>query len=280
MPGTPRLLLHSRPSATMPPYQRGEVIVIYGVSPSEVPILEPEVALYPPTLFEGPEGASPWRVARVRSRQEKVLARHLLRSEVGYYLPLETKEVRRNGRRFVSHLPLFPGYVFFRGEKAAVLRSNVIVHLLEVQDQRLLGSELANLWAIQEAGLPLVAHPWLGPGDAVAIVDGPLKGWTGTVLREKGRTRLVVSVTFLRQSVAAELPRVALAPLLAAVKPGAPDGLVAEHRLGHADPWPIFDPGHQPILDALGQHVAQPVDLRRGLVADDDRFVAPGPERA
>ncbi|HET9226478.1 MAG TPA: transcription termination/antitermination NusG family protein [Thermoanaerobaculia bacterium] len=178
-----------------------------------MPILEPEVALYPPTLFESPEGASPWRVARVRSRQEKVLARHLLRSGVGFYLPLERREVRRGGRRFVSHLPLFPGYVFFRGDKAAALRSQVIVSLLEVQDQRLLHRELAELRAIQEAGLPLVVHPWLAPGDAVKIVDGPLKGWTGTVLREKNRLRLVVSVTFLRQSVAAELPREALAPL-------------------------------------------------------------------
>jgi hypothetical protein len=43
-------------------------------------------------------------------------------------------------------------------------------------------------------------------------VDGPLRGWTGTVLREKGRLRLVVSVTMLRQAVAAEIDREALAP--------------------------------------------------------------------
>lgn len=178
-----------------------------------MPILEPEVALHPPTLFDCPEGASPWRVARVRSRQEKVLARHLHQGGVGFYLPLERKEVRRAGRRFVSHLPLFPGYLFFRGDKAAALRSRVIVSLLEVPDQRLLHRELGELWALQQSGLPLVAHPWLGPGDAVRIVDGPLKGYAGTVLREKGRLRLVVSVTFLRQSVAAELPREALAPL-------------------------------------------------------------------
>ena len=163
-----------------------------------------------------PVEASPWRVARVRSRQEKVLARHLLRSGVGFYLPLQAKEVRRGGRRFVSHLPLFASYVFFRGgaeERMAVLRSNVIVHLLEVRDQQLLANELASLWAIQQAGLPLISYPWIGPGDEVKIVEGPFKGWTGTVLREKGRLRLVVSVTFLRQSVAAELPREALAPL-------------------------------------------------------------------
>ncbi len=44
-------------------------------------------------------------------------------------------------------------------------------------------------------------------------MDGPFRGWTGRVLREKGRLRLIVSVTFLRQSVAAELDREALAPL-------------------------------------------------------------------
>ncbi|HYN22309.1 MAG TPA: transcription termination/antitermination NusG family protein [Thermoanaerobaculia bacterium] len=181
-----------------------------------MPILEPEVALNPSTLLDRSVEASPWRVARVRSRQEKVLARHLLRSGVGFYLPLQAKEIRRGGRRFVSHLPLFPGYVFFRGgteERAAALRSNVMVNLLEVRDQQLLNDELASLWSIQQSGLPLVPHPWLAPGDEVKIVEGPFKGWTGTVLREKGRLRLVVSVTFLRQSVAAELPREALAPL-------------------------------------------------------------------
>ncbi len=44
------------------------------------------------------------------------------------------------------------------------------------------------------------------------IVSGAFRGYRGTVLREKGRTRLVVSVTLLRQSVAAELERDALAP--------------------------------------------------------------------
>lgn len=187
-----------------------------------MPILEPEVALYPSHQFELSEVALPWHVARVRSRQEKILARHLLGQEVGFYLPLLQKEVRRSGRRFVSHLPLFPGYVFFRGsvaERLAALQSHVIVNLLPVQDQRLLHRELANLWSIQQAGLPLVAHPYLGPGDAVEIVDGPLKGWTGTVLREKGRLRLVVSVTFLRQSVAAELDREILVPLRRSARP-------------------------------------------------------------
>jgi transcription antitermination factor NusG len=180
-----------------------------------VPILKREVDFFPPHLFELRRSDDPWWVAHVRSRQEKGLARHLHGEGVGFYLPQSAKEVRRNGRTFVSHLPLFPGYLFFRGsaaERLAALRSDLIVQVLAVGDQAGLGRELESLWRLQQSGAPLVPHPYLGPGDEVEIVDGPLRGWTGTVLREKGRLRLVVSVTMLRQSVAAELDRDALAP--------------------------------------------------------------------
>ena len=180
-----------------------------------MPILGPELNLYPSQLFASSEAGRPWRVARVRSRQEKELARRLALQEVGFYLPLERKQVRRAGRSFVSHLPLFPGYLFFRGsleERAAALRTDRIVDVIEVRDQALLERELRRLRQLEESGAPLVPHPYLGPGDEVEVVDGPFRGWTGTVLREKGRLRLVVSVSFLRQSVAAELGREDLVP--------------------------------------------------------------------
>jgi transcription antitermination factor NusG len=184
-----------------------------------VPILKREVDLSPSHLFELSRVEHPWWVAYVRSRQEKGLARHLSRLEgqgVGFYLPQAEKQVRRAGRTFVSSLPLFPGYLFFRGGAEArreALRSNLIVEVLPVLDQAGLEAELLSLWQLQQTGAPLVSHPYLEIGDEVEIVDGPLKGWTGTVLREKGRLRLVVSVTFLRQSVAAEMDREDLVPL-------------------------------------------------------------------
>jgi transcriptional antiterminator RfaH len=161
----------------------------------------------------------------VRSRQEKELTRHLLQHGVPFYLPLAEKQVRRAGRRFVSHLPLFPGYLFFRGtpeERRIALGSDRIVSVLDVCDQPLLDAELRSLWRLQESGAPLVPIPYLGPGDAVEVIEGPFRGLSGTVLREKGRSRLVVSVTFLRQSVAAELERAALAPLSPATAHPAP----------------------------------------------------------
>lgn len=151
-------------------------------------------------------------MAYVRSRQEKGLARHLLERGVPFYLPQREKAVQRHGRRRVSHLPLFPGYLFFRGERREALTSNLVCQVLEVPDQAALESELASLWRLQESGAVLVPHPYLGPGDEVEIVDGPLRGWRGTILREKGRLRLVVSIALLRQSVAAEVDRDRVAP--------------------------------------------------------------------
>ena len=181
-----------------------------------MPILKREIDLSPRHLFELSRTEHPWWVAWVRSRQEKGLARHLGGHGVGFYLPQAEKQVRRAGRTLVSSLPLFPGYLFFRGPAEArreALRSNLIVQVLPVLDQEGLHGELASLWRLQEAGAPLVPHPYIDVGDEVEVMDGPFRGWTGKVLREKGRLRLVVSITLLRQSVAAELDREVLAPL-------------------------------------------------------------------
>src|SRR5262245_11980370 len=110
-----------------------------------MPLLKRGTEIFPHGVFELSEAEYPWCVAHVRSRQEKVLARHASPLEVPFYLPQGPKETRRGGRRFVSYLPLFPGYFFFRGtgpQRTAVLRSNVVVRLLEVPDQELLTREL------------------------------------------------------------------------------------------------------------------------------------------
>jgi len=181
-----------------------------------VPILKPEVDLSPSHLFELSRTEHPWWVAWVRSRQEKGLARHLAGRGVGFYLPQASKQTLRAGRSFVSSLPLFPGYLFFRGPAAArleALQSNLIVQVLPVLGQEELQRELVSLWQLQQSGAPLIPVPYLEVGDEVEVMDGPFRGWTGKVLREKGKLRLVVSITLLRQSVAAELGREILAPL-------------------------------------------------------------------
>jgi transcription antitermination factor NusG len=197
-------------------FTAGENVSKSPVYTSSVPLLPREADHFPEDVFGLSLAEFPWGVAHVMSRAEKALARHLAALQVPFYLPLGERQVRRGGRSFTSYIPFFPGYVFLRGNatsRAKVIRDNLVVRLLDVPDQALLDVELRQLRDLQKAGAPLIPFPWLGPGDAVRIQEGPFRGYLGVVAREKGAQRLVVSVSMLRRSVAVELGREALAPV-------------------------------------------------------------------
>jgi transcription antitermination factor NusG len=186
-----------------------------------MPLLRREPDLFPQDLFDLPVESHPWWVAHVKSRQEKALARHIQPLGIPYYLPQREQKIRRAGRKFVSHLPLFPGYLFFRGtddDRYAALRSNLVGRVIEVVDQPLLDTELGRLRTLQESGLPLVSHPYIEPGSAVSITDGPFRDYSGIVIRAKGQLRIVISISLLRTSFAVELDREAVAPMVARVE--------------------------------------------------------------
>lgn len=179
-----------------------------------MPILKRESDVFPADLFDLPGERFPWWVAHTKTRQEKALARVLEPRGVPFYLPQREHRKRRAGRNFVSYLPLFPGYLFFRGsdsERLAALKSNLILRLLPVPEQSLLQEELAQLRVLQQSGASLVPFTPIHPGDPVRIAEGPFEGYTGIVLREKRGPRLVVCVSMLRKSVIVELPREVLA---------------------------------------------------------------------
>jgi transcriptional antiterminator RfaH len=180
-----------------------------------MPNLQREPEIFPADLFVNGHRHLPWWVAHVRPRREKAFSRLLRVFGVPHYLPQREHAVRRDGRRRVSWLPLFTGYVFFRGngvETASARRTNAIVRIVDVESQAELDRQLCEIWRLQLAGATLVPHPCLGPGDAVEVVDGPFRGYRGRVLREAGRLRLVVSIDLIRQAVAVELDREVLAP--------------------------------------------------------------------
>jgi transcription antitermination factor NusG len=190
-----------------------------------MPLLKREPDVFPADLFES-FPAEPWVVAHVRSRQEKVLARYLAPLRIAFYAPQREKRTRRNGRNFVSYLPLFPGYVFLRADASArahVRRSGVIVRLIEVPDPDGLQRELAQIHRLQRSGARLSPCRPLETGEAVRVVDGPFQGYWGIVVRERGAERLLVSVSLLRKTVSVEFEREMLAPApVASVSPPAP----------------------------------------------------------
>lgn len=182
-----------------------------------MPILKRGPDFLPETLFDLPPDRYPWWVVHVRSRQEKVLARECRARGVPFYLPLREYRNPRDPRRRISWLPLFPGYVFVRGdaghERLELLRTNLCVNVLTVLDQEGLSHDLSQVRRLQELGLPLRPLPELTKGSVVRVADGPFEGMTGRVTGLKGRSRFVVSVRFIHRAVSVELDREALLPV-------------------------------------------------------------------
>jgi len=175
-----------------------------------MPLLRKESEIHPETLFALDPASHPWWVAHVRSRREKALARYLLDRGIAFYLPQIEQRVRRSGRDFVSYLPLFSGYVFFRAPKEThdvVWRSDVIANVIAVPDQNTFDRELAQIRELQKSGATLRPHVALETGDAVRITGGAFKGYTGVVMEERGVERLIVSVSLLKKAVAVEFSR-------------------------------------------------------------------------
>lgn len=175
-----------------------------------MPLLRKEIDILPEDLFALPAGEYPWGVAHVRSRQEKVLARHLAQNAIPFYLPLTEIRRKRAGRQLTSHVPLFPGYVFHRapeGRREVLWRSDVIAHLIPVSDPQLLGQELEQLRRLQIAGASLQPYQELVPGQPVRIAEGAFAGYTGVVVRGKSRDRLIVRISLLKQAISVEFDR-------------------------------------------------------------------------
>ncbi len=189
-----------------------------------MPILREEVSLHPGTLLDGDAslGGMPgppdrqWWVLHTKARQEKSLARELLRFEIPFYLPLVKRTWVHRGRRIRSFIPLFSGYVFLYGsenERVRSLTTNRIARVLPVHEPDRLQHDLRQVRQLIAANMPLTVESRLGPGDRVRVRFGSLAGIEGTVLSRRGEMRLVVSVDFLQQGASVEIDDFMLEPI-------------------------------------------------------------------
>lgn len=184
-----------------------------------MPILRKEPSIFPDNLLDEdnrPEDDRRWRVLYTKSRQEKALARELRASTVPFYLPLIPKESVMRGRRVVSHIPLFTGYVFLLGnedERLRTLQTNRISRILDVDDAGSLVHDLRQVQQLIASGAPLTVESRLEPGNRVRVKHGAFAGLEGTVLQRRGKTRLLVAVNFLQQGASVEVEDFFLEPI-------------------------------------------------------------------
>lgn len=174
-----------------------------------------QVTTIQPDVFDAATTCG-WYVLHTRPRQEKTVAADLQAMGLPHFLPL-VRHTRVHGhRKNVVDLPLFPGYVFLRGQKDDAYRADRtgrIVHILDVPNQEHLHWELSNIKLALEQQVPLDPFPYLKVGIRAEVRAGPMRGLQGLIESRGKRDRLVLQVDMLGRAVSIEVDGSLLEPM-------------------------------------------------------------------
>jgi transcription antitermination factor NusG len=157
-----------------------------------------------------PSSGHPWFALQVRSRYERNVASFLDGKGYEWFLPTYHSRRRWSDRVKEMDLPLFPGYLFCRfdpQDRLPILKTPGMIAIVgtarvptAVDD-----TEITALRTLVTSGIPRQPWPYLEIGQRVRIEHGALQGLEGILLQHKGSDRLILSVTLLQRSVAAEI---------------------------------------------------------------------------
>lgn len=149
-----------------------------------------------------------WLVFYTQSRQEKKVRDLLLRSGFEVFLPLQKVMKQWSDRKKKVETPLFNSYIFVLESEdkiVNILQTPGIAWNIRYNDKpaELRPKELSTIQRFLESGLLLETGPIekLNPGDFVQVVDGPLKGMMGQVLKTKEDTKFLVALDSIGQSL-------------------------------------------------------------------------------
>jgi transcriptional antiterminator NusG len=162
-----------------------------------------------------------WYAIYTRSRHEQKANKHLLEKKIETFLPLMERWSRRKDRRKRIHIPLFPGYLFVRTPLEAqihlkVLKTDGVVRILGNNENPIPipDEQIRAIQSLIRNGVAVERHPYLKEGMKVKVVNGPLIGIEGILLKtQTKKNRLIISVDLLRESVSVEIDDLDIEPI-------------------------------------------------------------------
>ena len=162
----------------------------------------------------GAAASERWYAVWTRSQCETKVEEGLRGRCFQVFVPRVSVASRRRDCRLVLERPLLPGYVLLRFAPSREAYIRVVGTDGVV---RIIGERWDSLYPIPDDQVEAVRRlvtsgdrvrlvPWIGTGDRVRIVAGPLAGLEGLVqLWHRGRATFVVGVDLLQRSVAVEV---------------------------------------------------------------------------
>jgi transcription antitermination factor NusG len=163
-----------------------------------------------PDALDLPDGRARWFAVTVRHQHERRVGAALEMRQMNTLVPTYRVRNQWSDRVKEIELPLFSGYVFCRftiDERARVLTTPGVRNIVGFGDKLapVDDDEIAAIDTMIRSNAPIRPWPHLKPGDRVRVERGPLRGVTGTLIRERDVFRLVIGVELLQRSVAVEI---------------------------------------------------------------------------
>jgi transcription antitermination factor NusG len=151
-----------------------------------------------------------WYALRVKSRCEKIVSEQLRQKGYEEFLPMYWSRRLWSDRVKVLQLPVFAGYLFCRFDvekRLAILRTPGVVHIVAKgkMPAPVDADQLESVRLAITSGQPI--QPWarLEVGSKVRVELGPMRGVTGTLLRYKNATHLILGIDLMQRAVAVEV---------------------------------------------------------------------------
>jgi transcriptional antiterminator NusG len=161
-----------------------------------------------------------WYCIHTRSRHEDVVYQRLSDKKIHAFLPKMEAWSRRKDRRKKIQKALFPGYLFVWTElnpqrQLEILKTAGLVKILgnEKGPQAVPNIQIESIQKIMNGKSAVAAFPYLKEGQLVRVVDGPLRGCEGFLLKKREeKETLVISVDILKRSVSIEIEGASIEP--------------------------------------------------------------------
>ncbi len=145
-----------------------------------------------------------WYAVSTRSRHEKQVRDRLESIGIEPFLPMTRKLSQWSDRKVWTEIPLFSGYCFARFSPMnnhAVLRTPGIVRIVgSLMPEPIPDEEVAAIRKLAASRRAFEPHDYLSEGDWVEVVQGPLRGLRGQLLRKAGHDCLVIRVHLIQQA--------------------------------------------------------------------------------
>ena len=189
-----------------------------------------------------------WWAVYTRHQHEKTVVENLSANGIETFLPVYQVVRQWKDRKKHLSLPLFPCYVFVRGNaerRVQVVCTPGVFSIVSIAGHPA-AIPAAQIDAIRLAvgsSLHVEPHPFLRCGDWVRIKSGPLTDVEGILIRKKGSYRLILSAELLQKSLAVEIDAFSVEPLIRQTDDSHPPNLRPQALVqNHSDEWQKLGP--------------------------------------